>query len=101
MANWFSDKRRGIAVGGFCTCVNIFNILGVQIGSALLRAFDDKWQWLFVIQAAFVLILALVLWLLLVPDPQEMGFIVADEVLKEKVGEELRNMISKTKENDQ
>ena len=27
-ANWFSLKNRGIAVGGFCTCINIGNILG-------------------------------------------------------------------------
>ena len=41
VSNWFSEERRGIAVGGFCTCVNIGNIIGVQIGTALLRAFDD------------------------------------------------------------
>lgn len=29
VSNWFSERRRGMAIGGFCTCVNIGNILGV------------------------------------------------------------------------
>ena len=32
VANWFSEKNRGIAVGSFCSCVNIGNIIGAQIG---------------------------------------------------------------------
>ena len=31
-ANWFSSKRRGLAVGSFCTCVNLGNIIGAQLG---------------------------------------------------------------------
>mmetsp|Transcript_1807 Transcript_1807/g.2578 ORF Transcript_1807/g.2578 Transcript_1807/m.2578 type:complete len:103 (+) Transcript_1807:413-721(+) len=41
VANWVDEKQRGIAVGGFCTCVNIGNIVGVQVGAALLRAFSN------------------------------------------------------------
>ena len=29
IANWFSKKYRGTVVTGFCTCVNLGNILGV------------------------------------------------------------------------
>jgi sugar phosphate permease len=28
ISNWFSGKTRGIAVGGFCTCICIGNIIG-------------------------------------------------------------------------
>ena len=28
VANWFSEKRRGLFVGGFCTCINVGNIIG-------------------------------------------------------------------------
>ena len=28
VANWFSEKHRGMAVGGFCTCVNVGDIIG-------------------------------------------------------------------------
>ena len=43
VANWFSEKNRGIAVGSFCSCVNIGNIIGAQLGQGLLSAFDNKW----------------------------------------------------------
>ena len=41
VANWFSEKNRGLAVGCFCSCVNIGNVIGAQLGQALLRAFND------------------------------------------------------------
>ena len=43
VANWFSKKHRGIAVGCFCSCVNIGNIIGAQLGQGLLTAFNNKW----------------------------------------------------------
>ena len=51
VANWFSKKYRGTAVTGFCTCVNVGNILGVQIASLIMRATGDNWSLLFVILA--------------------------------------------------
>ena len=41
VASWFSKEYRGTMVTGFCTCVNVGNILGVQIASALERAIDN------------------------------------------------------------
>ena len=41
VANWFSAKNRGVAVGAFCTCVNVGDIIGAQIGQSLLTLFDN------------------------------------------------------------
>ena len=76
VANWFSKEKRGLAVGGFCTCVNVGNILGSQIGSALLSSFNDNWQWLFVIMACVALLVAILIRLFLVPHPEEVGYLI-------------------------
>lgn len=85
-------------MAGFCTCVNVFNIVGVQVGSALLRAFDDKWQWLFVIMAVIGLLVAASLWFFLVPEPEEIGYIANDDIIEEKAQDELRKMIRKSRD---
>ena len=51
IANWFPKKNRGIAVTGFCTCVNMGNIIGVQVASLAIKVTDGNWQWLFVMLA--------------------------------------------------
>lgn len=40
VANWFSAKNRGVAAASFCSCVNVGDIIGAQVGQALLSAFD-------------------------------------------------------------
>lgn len=85
VANWFSAKSRGIAVGGFCSCVNIGNILGAQLGQALLRTWGDKWQWLFVLQACLFVVLAAAIWLLLVQHPETIGIMIDGQVVSKKV----------------
>ena len=81
VANWFSKKNRGIVAGLFCTCVNVGNIVGVQLGQGLLGVFNDKWQWLFILLAAVFTVWALVLLLLLVQHPGKIGIIVDEEVV--------------------
>ena len=93
VANWFSKSKRGLAVGGFTTCVNIGNILGTQVGSRLLQKFSGNWQWLFVIMAGIALILSVVLRLFLVPHPEEVGYLVEDQEVDEKINEKLDVMI--------
>ena len=93
VANWFSKEKRGLAVGGFTTCVNVGNILGTQVGSALIRLFDDNWQWLFVIMAGVALTLTVILRLFLVPHPEEVGYLVDDQEVSEKINEKLGALI--------
>lgn len=85
VANWFSAKRRGIAVAAFVTCVNVGNILGAQLGQALLRGWNDQWQWLFVLLSGLFVVLAAAIWLLLVQHPETIGIMIDREVVSAKV----------------
>lgn len=51
ISNWFSSKNRGFATASFCTCINVGNIIGAQLGKGLVGVFDNQWQYLFVILA--------------------------------------------------
>lgn len=85
IANWFSSKSRGLAVAGFVTCVNVGNIIGAQVGQALLRSWNDQWQWLYVLLSGLFLVLAVAIWLLLVQHPETIGIMIDREVVSEKV----------------
>ena len=65
--------------------MNIGNIVGAQIGSALIGVFDNNWQWLFVIMACLALVIAGALRIFLVPHPEERGMIVEDEIVTAKI----------------
>ena len=93
VANWFSEKHRGIAVGSFCSCVNIGDIIGAQIGQALLRAFDNNWQWLFVLNGCIFTTIAVLIYFLLVQHPAKMGIIIDDEEVT-KIVEDKMNRLS-------
>jgi len=43
-------------------------------------------------------VIAACLWLFLVPQPEEIGYIVTEEIINEKAALELRRMLRKTKD---
>ena len=51
-------------------------------------------------QTMFVMLIVIVLRLFLVPEPKEIGLLVDDEVLNEKVSEELSKIICKSRNFD-
>jgi len=53
-------------MAAFCSCVNVGDIIGAQLGQGLLSAFEDKWAWLFVLLVVLYLSLALCIYFLLV-----------------------------------
>ena len=92
VANWFSEKKRGIAVGSFCSCVNIGDIIGAQLGQGLLRAFNDKWQWLFVLQGCIFIALAFAIYFLLVQHPEKIGIMIDDVIISQKVEDNMQRL---------
>ena len=95
IANWFSKENRGLAVGGFCTCTCIGNIVGAQVGQALITALNDQWQWLFVILAANAALFVVLLRVFLIPHPEEAGFLVDDEKVEPIIDEKLTHLYQK------
>ena len=80
-------------MGSFCSCVNIGDIIGAQIGQALLRAFDNNWQWLFVLNGCIFTTIAVLIYFLLVQHPAKMGIIIDDEEVT-KIVEDKMNRLS-------
>ena len=96
VANWFPQKRRGLALSAFCTCTNIGNIIGAQLGAVLLNAFNDNWQWLFVCESVITLLVAAALRIFLVPEPKEIGIMIEDEEIEALAAEEVDKMLKNT-----
>lgn len=88
IANWFSAKNRGIAVGGFCTSTGLGNLMGAQVGSILLSVFSDNWPLLFVILTALSFVLAIVIRLFMVSNPEEVGYLIDEDFEKEQISKD-------------
>lgn len=82
MGNWFPKKNRGFIVGMWATCNNFGNIVGIQLAAFLLETCELEWQWLMVLASGMTAILAVVIFLFLVPHPDDVGIYV--EELDEK-----------------
>ena len=93
VANWFPQRRRGLALAAFCTCTNVGNIIGAQVGAALLGAFNDNWQWLFVCESVLTLLVATALRMFLVPEPKEIGIMLEDEEIEARAAQELAKIL--------
>ena len=78
---------------GFCTCVNIGNILGVQITTQFLKITDNKWYWSFVVLSIWFLLLAIVQAIFLVPHPEKVGIVIEEEVIQERFNEEIEKAV--------
>jgi sugar phosphate permease len=74
---WFPKKTRGFLAGLWATCNNFGNIVGIQVGTQLLKVYSD-WQWLLYTIGAVVFLWGIVLWLFLVPDPEKIGIIIQE-----------------------
>jgi len=67
VAAWFPKHQRGRATMGFCTCINLGNIVGAQMAALLLRTM--QWGWLMVFCAILFVILGVCQACLLSGDP--------------------------------
>lgn len=68
-------------MGGFCTSTGLGNLMGAQVGSVLLNVFSDNWPLLFVILACLAFVLAIMIRLFLVPNPEEVGYVIEEEII--------------------
>jgi len=56
--------------------------MGAQVGSVLLNVFSDSWPFLFVILACLAFLLAIMIRLFLVPNPEEVGYVIDEEIIE-------------------
>ena len=68
LGNWFPKKSRGFLAGLWATCNNFGNIVGIQIGTQLLKLYED-WEYLLFSIGILVFIWGILIWHFLIPDP--------------------------------
>ena len=76
MGNWFSKESRGVVFGFWCTCQNMGNIGGVILINILRSGLGMSWMWSLRIIGIWVGVLAVLNFLLLVEDPENVGIII-------------------------
>ena len=78
VSGWFDKKNRGLIVNGFTSCVNIGNIVGVQLASVILDASNNQWGYNLIFAASLFTVMAILNALFLVPTPQKAGILLDD-----------------------
>ncbi|CDW83397.1 sugar phosphate exchanger 3 [Stylonychia lemnae] len=79
LGNWFTKKHRGLIVGMWTTCNNIGNIIGIQLASILLDAYDGQWPYLFLTISVIVFLFAILIYFFFVIEPQNVGLYLNDQ----------------------
>jgi len=62
--------------------------MGAQVGSILLSVFSDNWPLLFVILTALSFVLAIVIRLFMVSNPEEVGYLIEEDFEKEQISKD-------------
>jgi OPA family glycerol-3-phosphate transporter-like MFS transporter 1/2 len=70
MANWFGKGKRGLVMGVWNAHTSIGNILGTVVAAACLRY---GWGYSFILPGLLLTVLGVVVWALLVVQPQDVG----------------------------
>lgn len=71
MANWFGHGKRGLIMGVWNAHTSVGNILGSLIAASMLQY---GWGWSFVVPGLLIAIVGILIWLFLVVEPQDIGF---------------------------
>ena len=58
----------------------------------MLSAFDNKWQWLFVLLGVIFTVLAAAIFFLLVQHPEKIGITIDDVVISQKVEDNMHRL---------
>lgn len=78
VGQWFGKKHRGLIVGGWQSCNNFGDIVGIQLAAVLLFMFEGRWEVLQAIAALMVMLWAIVVYFFLVPHPNELGLTIEE-----------------------
>ncbi|CDW86014.1 glycerol-3-phosphate transporter 5-like [Stylonychia lemnae] len=86
LADWFPKRRRGIVIGTWTSCINIGNIVGVQLASGLLSLYGaEKWYYLMFTVACLMILFAVLFLLFLVIEPEDIGLEVNENEQLEEI----------------
>lgn len=72
MANWFGQGKRGLIMGIWNAHTSIGNIAGSLLAAYMLKY---GWGWSFVVPGATICVVGVLIFLFLVVEPQDIGFL--------------------------
>jgi OPA family glycerol-3-phosphate transporter-like MFS transporter 1/2 len=72
MANWFGHGKRGLVMGVWNAHTSVGNILGSLMAASMLQY---GWGWSFVVPGALIMGMGILIYLFLVVEPQDIGFL--------------------------
>ena len=80
---WFPAVYRARIIGWFMAAIPLSSVLGAPVSGALLQMHGfwglAGWQWLFILEAAPALVLAVVVWVYLTDRPADAHWLTAEE----------------------
>lgn len=82
VGNWFGKAKRGLIMGIWTSHTSVGNIIGSLVASSVL---GFGWGWSFVLPGMTVIIVAVMIYLFLVVNPQNLGFELAEKELEMNV----------------
>jgi OPA family glycerol-3-phosphate transporter-like MFS transporter 1/2 len=84
MANWFGKGKRGLVMGIWNAHTSVGNIVGTVMASMLLPPFCG-WGWAFIAPGMFMGVAAVLVWLFLVAQPEDVGIAPTYQKVASKV----------------
>jgi sugar phosphate permease len=73
MSNWTNRGSRGFVSGVWSTCTNLGNIIGFQLGAAILVANCNQWNRLFYYVFFIYVFFAVAIYFTFLPSPKVVG----------------------------
>ncbi|KAI4344226.1 hypothetical protein L6164_011476 [Bauhinia variegata] len=71
VGNWFGKSKRGLIMGIWASHASVGNIIGSVVASGVL---EFGWGWSFVVPGLLIIIVGILVFLLLVVNPEDIGF---------------------------
>ncbi|XP_010244749.1 PREDICTED: putative glycerol-3-phosphate transporter 5 [Nelumbo nucifera] len=72
VGNWFGKAKRGLIMGIWNSHTSVGNIVGSVVSSSVL---DFGWGWSFVLPGIFIILVGILVFLFLVVNPEDAGFV--------------------------
>lgn len=82
IGNWFGKAKRGLIMGLWNSHMSVGNIIGSLVASSVL---GYGWGWSFVLPGIFIILVAIFVYLFLVVNPENIGFVLSREEVEMSV----------------
>lgn len=93
VGNWFGKAKRGLIMGVWASHTSVGNIIGSVVASSVL---GFGWGWSFVLPGISIILVAVLIYLFLVENPENIGF----ELMEKEIEMDVEGVALVTSEKD-